>query len=295
MFRYALICSLVLLSLNSCDREKEALPAYLHLDSFALTTESFQGNNIHLLKGVQVLVNNRFMGSFPLPCDIPVIVEGDAKVQIQAMVLENGSASVFKPFVNTTILDTTLNFSPLKTTSISSIPIKYRTNAEVVWVEDFEDLGSTLIPNAGNNALDTQYITKTDFSLEGKFNHTTNALYSRIQATDSFKYYDLRSFSYFSGFPINGTAIMMEFDVKGSDVVQLGLQRKSSSGEEYVPYIEVYPSPDKWKRFYVNLAYEIAGQPASNEYRFVYTVYRQKDNPRVAEIYLDNIRLTYLK
>jgi hypothetical protein len=88
---------------------------------------------------------------------------------------------------------------------------------------------------------------------------------------------------------------MMEFDVKGSDVVQLGLQRKSSTGEEYVPYIEVYPSPDKWKRFYVNLAYEIAGQPASNEYRFVYTVYRQKDNPRVAEIYLDNIRLTYLK
>jgi len=230
-----------------------------------------------------------------LPCDIPVLLEGVQKVQIQPAVLENGSSSVFKPFINTKIVDTLLEFTPLKTTTLSAIPLKFRTNVEFAWVEDFEDGGSTLVPNSDNNPKDTQYIKSTPFDLEGKFNRNTKALFCQIQPTDSIKFYDLRSFAYHSGFPVDGTSIMMEFDVKGTDVLQLGLQRKTASGEEYVPYIEVYPNADSWKRFYVNLSYEIAGQPASNEYRFVFTVFRQSGTTRVSEIYLDNIRLSYLK
>ena len=296
MYKWMGWLALALLIMPGCDKEQEAIPAYLHLDSFSLKPTALQGNNIHKLQGVQVEINGRFMGNFPLPCDIPVIANGQSKVRIQAAVLANGSANVWRPFLSVDLVDTTVLLEPQKTTVISAIPVYFRPNCKMEWLEDFEDNGSTLVPYTDNSKEDTMYIRNVPFELNGKFAGNTKALYMRIEPSDSVKYFDIRSFTYFNNLPIDGRDIYLEFDIKGNDVVSIGLQRKSLTGEEYVPYLTVKPEADIWKRFYANLVYEIAGQPATNEYRLVFTVVKSNANSGAAgEIYMDNFRMTYLQ
>lgn len=170
----------------------------------------------------------------------------------------------------------------------------FRSNCQFPWVEDFEDNNSSLITEHSSSG-DTQKIVSMAYDLDHRFAGMTKALELTMKGADTAKYLDLVSFNSFSGLPNDGSDIILEFDIKSEIDIEVALDRISGAQHEYVPYLVVYKSPDKWKRFYVNLISEISGKPATNKYRIYFTVNKASGITTDSKIWLDNIRVTYLQ
>jgi hypothetical protein len=116
-----------------------------------------------------------------------------------------------------------------------------------------------------------------------------------FENTDTAKYFDAGSFLEFSDLPTNGSGVFFEFDIKTDLPVQLALKRRNPTTTELVPYMVVNPTNGKWKRFYVNLVYELANQPANTSIRIFFDVNKPANSVANREILFDNLRLSYLK
>jgi hypothetical protein len=116
-----------------------------------------------------------------------------------------------------------------------------------------------------------------------------------FENTDTAKFFDAGSFLEFSDLPTNGSAVFFEFDIKTDLPVQLAMRRKNPSVTELVPYMVINPTGGKWKRFYVNLVYELANQPAGTSVRLFFDVNKPANSVAGREILFDNLRLSYLK
>jgi hypothetical protein len=181
-----------------------------------------------------------------------------------------------------------------------SIPIKpvftFRKNAFVRWNEDFEDNNSTLIPIAPSPYPgDSISIVSTPFELDGKFKSTTKAYRIVFEDIDSSKYIDVGSFEEFKDLPMDGSSVFFEFDVKSDLPVQLAMRRKNSTANELLPYMLVNKTGGQWKRFYVNLVFELANQPAGTSIRLFFDINKPEVCTVSREIFIDNLRLSFLK
>ena len=102
--RYILLLFPVLLILSSCVKNNPQ-PVWLEINERTLQSNpnatDEQGEMTHNFSDVWVYVDNKVIGVFELPCKIPVLVSGAAKVQLYPTVRNNGIASTKKlyPFV----------------------------------------------------------------------------------------------------------------------------------------------------------------------------------------------------
>jgi hypothetical protein len=114
-----------------------------------------------------------------------------------------------------------------------------------------------------------------------------------ISAADTVKTIDMASFKYFGSLPFMGTDIMFEFDIKSAIPVQMAMVKKNSSGQIYLPYVYIFETGDKWKRFYINLIYELYNQPADTEIKLLLSPIKTEEIKTEQEIFIDNIRFYY--
>jgi hypothetical protein len=77
--------------------------------------------------------------------------------------------------------------------------------------------------------------------------------------------------------------------------VLVAVRRFSTTQIEYVPYVTVNATNNEWKRFYINLIYEIQGQPANTQYEIFFSLDKPQNFEGSTEFLIDNIRLSYLK
>jgi hypothetical protein len=96
-------------------------------------------------------------------------------------------------------------------------------------------------------------------------------------------------------YPSMAQRCFFEFDIKTDLPVQLAMRRKNPSTTELVPYMVINPTNGKWKRFYVNLVYELANQPTGTSIRLFFDVNKPANSVAGREIFFDNLRLSYLK
>jgi len=292
---YSIAFLLGIIGIMSCKDEHKGIPAQISIDSVSLDISSLQGNNIHQIKGVQVFANEEFIGNFEFPCKIPITKLGNITLEIFPLVFINGSKNnlgIYTPmasYVDTFLLQ-----------AGKSIPIKpvftFRKNAFVRWNEDFEDNNSTLVPIAPSPYPgDSISIVSTPFELDGKFKSTTKAYRIVFEDIDSSKYIDVGSFEEFKDLPLDGSSVFFEFDVKSDLPVQLAMRRKNSTANELLPYMLVNKTGGQWKRFYVNLVFELASQPAGTSIRLFFDINKPEVCTVSREIFIDNLRLSFLK
>jgi hypothetical protein len=279
----------------SCRDEHKGIPAQISIDSVSLNPSTFQGNNIHQIRGVQVFANDELLGNFEIPCKIPITKLGNVKIQILPLVYINGSKNnlgIYTPLA--AYLDTFL-LQAGKRVQIQPV-FTFRTNAFVRWNEDFEDNNSTLIPIAPSPFPgDSISIANTNFDLNGKFKSTTKAYRILFENIDSSKYIDIGSFEEFKDLPLDGSSVFFEFDVKSDLPIQLAMRRQNSTSNELVPYLLINKTEGQWKRFYVNLVFELANQPAGTSIRLFFDINKPEVCTVSREIFIDNLRLSFLK
>lgn len=296
IFRYWAINSMLFLGtgiLSNCSEDTSFVPAYLEIKQIDVDASGIEGNSIHEIVGIQPVHNGQSMGTFPIPCKIPINADGTVKMQFVAFVKNNGNSSNWVPYRTLIYLDTQINFTREKST-VFTPKFSYRSNTEVSWQEDFESGNSTLVPVRLNKG-DSTSIESRNFDLNGKYSGNTRVFVTKFGPNDSLKYIDLSIFDKIPSLPNDGREVFMEFDVKSDLVVTLAIKRYNSSGSAYVQYMSVNPTKGNWKRIYSNLIYEVQGQPADTKYEIYFSIDKPEGFSGNREILIDNIRLTYLK
>jgi len=286
---------ILLFAVPSCKEKQTGTPSRIAIDSISVDVDAAFGNDIHQIRGVQVFANQELIGNFELPCKIPIDKLGNVQIDIFPLVFINGSTSnltLYTPFEG---FRDTINLAASNTQNI--IPeFKHRKSTVVRWSEDFEDNNSTLVPILPSPFPgDTFGIVTKPFDLDGKFGGDSKVFRFCFENTDTAKFFDAGSFLEFSDLPTNGSAVFFEFDIKTDLPVQLAMRRKNPSVTELVPYMVINPTGGKWKRFYVNLVYELANQPAGTSVRLFFDVNKPANSVAGREILFDNLRLSYLK
>lgn len=297
IFQFFIISFVFVLGLveTGCKDRDEGIPSRISIDSINLNIDPANGNAIHQIAGVQVFANQELLGNFQLPCKIPVDKLGAVQIDIYPLVYINGSSSNLTLYTPLEGYRDTLNLTAGQTLPV--IPtFKHRASVVVKWAEDFEDNNSTLVPISPSPFPgDTVGIVSSPFNLGGRFSGNSKVYRFCFENIDSAKYFDVGSFLEFSDLPTNGTGVFFEFDIKTDLPVQLALKRRNPSTTELVPYMVINPTNGVWKRFYVNLVYELANQPANTSVRIFFDVNKPANSVANREILFDNLRLSYLK
>jgi hypothetical protein len=291
--KIVIISFLVVLSFEGCHTEKNFIPSYLKIDSFNVDASSIGGNNVHQITTFQLYQNNQFLGTYPVPSQIPLDAEGKNNFIFAPYIKRNGNSQTYASYMVLNPLDTFISLSRNKTTNFTP-KFVYRNNAKILWQEDFQNSTSTLIPISLTKG-DTTQIVSRPFELNKRFGGTTKCFAATFTNNDSFKSMDLGCFDIFKNLPLNGVSVYLEFDIKTDLPVQLAIKRNSpTNGAEYVPYLFINPTGDVWKRFYVDLIYEIQGQAAGTTFQIVYSIDKPASFSGSREILFDNIRLSHL-
>ena len=284
---------LSLLSINACKVEKSFIPSYVEINQIDVDASSINGNNIHDIKAIQVYVNNQTVGTFPVPCKFPIDASGKVEIQATAFVKINGNSKTLVPYKSLNILLDTIEVQREK--SITWLPkFTYRNNVEIVWQEDFEDSSSTFVP-IRKDSLDYTKIEMRPFNLSNRFTNPSLVFVSRFANVDTFRSMDMAYFSRIQSLPADGRDAILEFDINTALPVLVALRRFGSTRPEFVYYLTVNPTNNEWKRFYINLIYEIQGQPDNTQYEIFFSLDKPQDFEGSTEFLIDNIRLSYLK
>ena len=273
---------------GSCQKpESGPIPSYLVIDTVGIIVGPEQGNSSHEIAAVEVYADQQFLGNFLLPARIPILKEGDVRLIINPVVRINGASSQYNSFRTLASADTVLSLSASKQTVLQPM-FHFRSNAQIDWVEDFEDKSSTLVPLSIQKG-DTAYMDKE--WIRGQESWVYKAVF---EDSDTTKNLDLGSFKSFIGWPKDGTAIFLEFDIRCDIPVQLALKRKSLGTSNYVPYLLISKTDGNWKRFYCNLVYEVSGQSPDAEFQLLFSADKLFSESGIRGFAIDNIRLSYL-
>lgn len=284
----------ILFILSGCDKTVEPIPAYLIIDSFALKPLAGQGNSIHEITAVKLYVGSDFLGQFEIPCTIPVLQKGNLKVSMIPSVRLNGSKSQYISLNTLAVFDTNYTFNPGEITHAGTPAFRFKSNANILWTEDFEGPNSTLV-RLFSGKTDTSFISTESFSLNGHFSGNSRCMKVLITDADTAKLVDMGSFGFFSSVPTDGTDVILEFDIKSTLPVQMAIIRKNSNGRQYLPYVFILPTGQIWKRFYINLVYELINQPPATDIQILITPQKLAEVRSDQTMFIDNIRLSTLK
>ncbi|MEY4002242.1 MAG: hypothetical protein RIT07_284 [Bacteroidota bacterium] len=280
--------------LTGCDRESESIPSYIRIDSVSVNALTGQGNSIHEISALNLYIDEQFIGVYEIPCTLPVLFTGKHKLSAIPSVRLNGIVNqhvVHRLFKRA---DTTIELMEGKVTSAGNITFQFKDNTAFPWTEDFEDGNSELVRLYSAQG-DTSFIATEAFSLNGRFAGNTRCMKVIIAAADTAKTVDMASFKFFGNLPFLGTDIMLEFDIKTPIPVQVAMIRKNSNGTLYLPYLYLFETDGKWKRFYVNLIYELYNQPADTEIKLLISPIKTEDTKSEQTVLIDNIRFSYPK
>ena len=276
----------------SCNnfRGSQEIPAYIHVDTFLLTTNyPIEGAASHKITDAWLYIDDDLQGCYELPATIPVLERGKHKITLIPGIKLNGISKTrtinpfYTPFtvenfeLEEKVIDTILPSVTYYPIDESSIVFRY--------IEDFERQVSL-----ENTADSDTTIIRTERDSEENWNDMEgNSHYSGyVWIGDSTNYFCLAS-EEFHDLPNQGNSVFLEIDYKCNEVFEVGLFAKIS-GVESIPLIYVNPSPT-WNKIYVNLGPNITDAQEAEYFKFY--IAGKVDEDKEAEYYFDNIKLIY--
>jgi hypothetical protein len=292
IFNWLLPVALAVFFLPGCDKFEgdQTIPSYLKIDSLGFVTDNdIQGTNNQMIVDAWVYVDDDLIGGFELPATIPVLAVGKHKLEIRPGIILNGISDTRAPYpcIEPVIINE-FNFaidSIVKAFGTSS----YQSNAEFVWMEDFED-ASLAIKRSPNS--DTGIVRTQPANAPGAFIDDFSQ-YSAISYLDETRNY-LQLVSddgNGEGFVFDrGDFIFLELNYRNNIPLVVGVYIKLLDNTiQERSFLIINPSDD-WNKIYVNFT------PIVNETidAVSYTIYFESQmtvTTGSAFIMLDNIKL----
>jgi len=131
---------LLILIFPSCSllEQNEPIPSYLYVSEFRLKTFVNQGSSSQKITDVWLFNDTEFLGMFPLPAKIPLLLYGEQNLTIQAGIKENGIGATPEnyPFFNP--IKVKVNLTALKTDTLK-LETSYLSSTKFHFAENFEN------------------------------------------------------------------------------------------------------------------------------------------------------------
>lgn len=280
------------MGLLSCNKFKgdQKVPAYIHIDTFLLTTDyPYEGAASHKITDVWLYVDDNVQGCYELPATIPVLEKGKHKISIYPGIKLNGISATrtINPFYQPYIVEDYI-FEEYVIDTLHPTTTYYSQDETLItfgFTEDFEKQTINLTKTSDSDTT----IIKTDSVAEIWNDAENNSHYSGyVWIGDTLNYFRVAS-PEFHDLPNQGDFIFLEIDYKCTEKFEVGLFAKMDAINT-INLIYVNPSPT-WNKIYVNLGPSIT--EAHNAEYFKFYLAGSVDESKSAEYYFDNLKVVY--
>ncbi|MBO5810930.1 MAG: hypothetical protein J6R17_07900 [Bacteroidales bacterium] len=281
-----------LMTFSSCNNFEgsQEIPAYIHVDTFLLTTNyEIEGAASHKITDVWLYIDNNLQGCYEMPATIPVLERGKHKITIYPGIKLNGISSTrtinpfYKPYI---IEELELEEKVIDTIHPSTTYYsKDESTLEFAFKDDFE----RQIFVEDSNGSDTAIIRTDRDAPERWDDEFNNSHYSGyVWLGDTINNFCFTS-TELRDLPNQGNSIFLEIDYKCTEVFEVGLYAKISQ-MEIIPLVYVNPSPT-WNKIYINIGPSITDTKDAEYFKFYIAGMIDKNSE--AEYYFDNLKLVY--
>jgi len=274
----------MLISSCSLFDNDDPVPGYLVFDNPSVTTAVNQGANTHNITDVWVFDGQTFLGIFPLPAKVPVILNGSEKdFRVFAGVRNNGvsSNSLRYPFYQS--VDFTANLAANEERVIP-INFDYSENAIFDFIEGFEGNHIFLEDPNTDDGAGTDIIVQSDEVLSGI--SSGHILFDTD--TSSFERTTLLTYDRENN---SGARTFLEIDYKCDIPFLAGWITYKNNFIQRDYSVLIAPS-EEWNKIYIDIS-EFVGQVDIDRYSVALASAITADNPIPSSIYIDNVKLVH--
>ena len=273
---------LLLLTQTSCEKfsGNQTIPAYLRIDSIALTTDyTTQGTKMHNITDAWVYIDGTLIGTFQLPATFPVLYQGTHQLTVLAGVKKDGIAStrISYPFYKQ--ITKTINLTPDQTLDMGLLSTTYATSTKFLWKEDFDDPAITL--DTTTATTEKIMLTSTDSSTTLEGIHSGIVELDTVGAT-----FEAVSHATFS---IPNSEVFLEMNFNVNTTMAVGVYITLPGSVSQVPIVYLNPTNGQWKKIYIDLTTTLNAYAGATSYRVFY--YLKNTTGDHYRIIMDNIKL----
>ena len=283
-FIYLLFIYFFIMIFNcSCTIFEPASPlaSYIHIDSISVQTDyPTQGSNSNKITDVWVLYDNKYLGTFPLPADIPLIGEGLHNLILKAGIIENGISGSRAAYPKYTSFNTTLNLSSTEKTFLSPA-VTYGSGNIFAQIEDFDDASLSLVTTSGEYAP-LVILPQAD---SNSFENNSG----RVTLDESHTVFEVASATAFT-LPLS-TPTYLELNYKGDEDFTIGVYIASSTGITKSNLLTVRAS-SVWKKIYVGLS-DLGGVVSDGLNYKIYLHSEKNPLSTTTNLYFDNLKVVF--
>ncbi len=288
--------SILALSFWGCNNFEgdQVIPSYISIDSMGLVENDrilyggIDGFNTSLITDVWIYVDNKSIGGFTLPCEIPILEEGNHKIDIRAGVKLNGIAMTRSEYPFYTFYSEDLNLIPGKTIELGHIDVKYNDMiAEFGFVELFESPSIEFVTD-GFSPDSANAIIKIDNPDSVENGSYAGAMYL---GKDQPSYRIITDSIYCK----NKDALILEIDYWCNIPFDIGMKGRTSSAarDYYIDAMRVNANAEKgWQKIYVVMG-KVWQQLYYPDYFKFYFSPANPDNIDNGWVLIDNIKLVH--
>jgi hypothetical protein len=286
MKKYSLTIFIISFLLSSCNEDITA--SWLKIEKIDLNTNiTTEGENTNDISDAWVYMDNQPLGVWELPCEIPILAEGEHDFIIYAGIKSNGinATRIRYPFYKP--VEFSLSLSKGQTVEYTPA-VYYKDNLSFVAREDFEDTGIILNPNA-NDTSKLQIISKINYPDIVEYGNncgemTLTSIDSVVQV-----FTDLTL-----DLPVG--QIFMELDYMNTNSLAVGIISQTAStftvSDPFILINTQEESTMQWKKIYLDLTEYISY--VQNPVYFEYYIVSVLDaNKTGGNVYLDNIKIVH--
>lgn len=288
-----LFLNLILMStLSGCEliNPEEAIPSWIEVDHFNLidNPQLFEGELSENIVDAWISIDGNRIGTFELPCKIPVLEQGKHQIVVSAGVLVSGRAKLRYDYIYYSKDTFNLDLQPGQSYYLEP-EISYVSSSlqNIIVIEDFENADDKIISANYSNA---KFIRTSDQDL------VEYGLGCGIQTIDdTVSNASFRSIGNLT-LPQNGT-VFLEIDYASDYPVEWGLYVNSTTQDLSIEIITLKSSSGEWKKQYLALdsCLSVAFYNYHPESFYVYAKTLIEEGPNSGNVRIDNVKVLFIE
>ena len=259
----------------------ENIPTYVHVDSFVFTsTPNVNISTSHSITSVYAYYNGVNIGSFDLPCTIPVMASGTGTLSLAPAIIQDGLNSLVSLYPYYTTDDYSLTAQPGKIITHNPTTQYYKDIKKTV-ISDFS-FGNTNFGLITGNRQMISVFNKDSLVFEGDASGEIILQAVGDSSIDSSKVQIT--------IPLNQNQAYIEFNYKSTIPFYVGLSASLSNYVTTDPYYLAGINPiDHWQKFYLQVT-DFASRAQATTYTFYIKAVLGKGQTN-GRLLIDNIQL----
>ena len=252
---------------------------------------SYSGLTAHNFTDIWLTVNGEKLGTWELPCRIPVLASGKVSVSMLPGIAMNGMSTTRPEYPFVESFKTEVSLVKGEETVISPVFSYYGSNLYFPLVENFESAGTSFESTDTSAHLYVNKVYDDDLIYKNPTDQSDkNTCSGWIELSE---HSDFEIVSPVLKLPGAGKSVFLELNYKcDQDLFVSIVAIQSTSVPTHEALVGLRATGGAWKKAYVNLTLAVSRNTTATGFRVMLS--GAKNGSETANYYFDNIRVMYL-